>query len=251
MRWHPDEQPPPVVTRARRLSEIPRVQAIIRRPGAALRSSQNGASSAPSPRTSVTSASSPPLQERAGSIPVLSAPPDHMRLGLQPSLAAQSRAPHIVEQLQRRDVAAQKMEDVSRMYGSAMAMRLKTERALCEQARAAQETPSLERAPPSCASSPASRAIAGATIAGAAVVFRRARHRDGPQRDHRPPGRAQPAERAPRRAQVQPARRDGGEARDVVNGASKAGICSDARSPVRAPVRNCEQGKLLWKVRTV
>ena len=88
----------------------------------------------------------PTLQERAGSIPVLSAPPDHMRLGLQPSLAAQSRAPHIVEQLQRRDVEAQKMEDVSRMYGSAMAMRLKTERALCEQARAAQE-PSLERAP--------------------------------------------------------------------------------------------------------
>ena len=70
-----------------------------------------------------------------GSIPVFTAPPDQMRLGLQASLAERSRAPHIVEQLQRRDVEAQKMEDVARIWGSAMAMRLKTERTLCEQAR--------------------------------------------------------------------------------------------------------------------
>uniref|UniRef100_A0A7S2S4B2 Proteasome maturation protein n=1 Tax=Rhizochromulina marina TaxID=1034831 RepID=A0A7S2S4B2_9STRA len=71
--------------------------------------------------------------EGAPQIPVLQGPRDQMREGLQTTLAAESRQGHPLETRLAVDDFSQKVDMVRRMYGSAAAMRLQTERLATEQ----------------------------------------------------------------------------------------------------------------------
>ena len=73
------------------------------------------------------------MEDATGSIPVARQPADLLRYGLKAGrLDEAARAPHPVEMLQQRLREGHefdlKMDTVERIYGSAFAMRLKTER---------------------------------------------------------------------------------------------------------------------------
>jgi len=69
-------------------------------------------------------------------MPVMTAPPDAMRLGYGTSMAQNAKAPHPVQQLQRvrhEQEWQSKLRNASMVYGTAFAMKLETERQMFSQ----------------------------------------------------------------------------------------------------------------------
>ena len=61
-------------------------------------------------------------------MPLMSAPVDQIRFGLQTPLAAETKMGHPLERSLKRDEFRVKCDMVKRMYGTAAALRLKSER---------------------------------------------------------------------------------------------------------------------------
>eukprot|EP00618_Florenciella_parvula_P039462 CAMPEP_0119480436 /NCGR_PEP_ID=MMETSP1344-20130328/9243_1 /TAXON_ID=236787 /ORGANISM="Florenciella parvula, Strain CCMP2471" /LENGTH=125 /DNA_ID=CAMNT_0007514743 /DNA_START=36 /DNA_END=413 /DNA_ORIENTATION=+ len=63
----------------------------------------------------------------------MTGPVDQMRFGLQTPLAAHTKAPHPLQAALKKDEFSIKLDLVRRTYGSAAAMRLKSEKVAAEQ----------------------------------------------------------------------------------------------------------------------